>query len=225
MENVIKTKESSKVLIEAREVSHQFDYELFSNINLTLLSHESIAIIGISGCGKSTFLNILSSLLIPNQGEVLYKSNSIYKYTQDQLLSIRRDHFGIIFQSHYLFRGFNANENLLISSLLSNQNIDKQLLKDFGIHNLMNHDIGQLSGGQQQRLSIARVLTKKPKIIFADEPTGNLDKKTANNVMEKLFDYIHKNKAGLIIVTHEESIAYQCDHIYKFNENQLEKIK
>jgi putative ABC transport system ATP-binding protein len=89
----------------------------------------------------------------------------------------------------------------------------------------MNQNIGELSGGQQQRLSIARVLTKQPKIIFADEPTGNLDKQTANEVMDVLFDYININDAAMILVTHEDSIAYRCNKVYKLNNNKLEQLK
>jgi putative ABC transport system ATP-binding protein len=212
-------------LLKAKNISHSFDYELFNSINLKLKNHESIAIIGVSGCGKSTFLNILSSLLIPNSGEVIYKNKNIYKCKEDELAKIRRDDFGIIFQSHYLLRGFNAKENLEISSLLSGNPIDKNLIKILNIDFVIDQNIGELSGGQQQRLSIARVLTKKPSIIFADEPTGNLDKKTAFNVMNTLFDYIRENDSALVIVTHEEQIAYKCDHVYEFNENKLKKIK
>jgi putative ABC transport system ATP-binding protein len=212
-------------LLCVKNISHSFDYKLFSNINFNINNHESIAIIGTSGCGKSTFLNILSSLLKPDSGEVIYNNKNIYKSSEDQLTKIRRDDFGIVFQSHYLFRGFNAKENLDISMLLSNKDIDSDLLIKLKIDHVMNQDIGQLSGGQQQRLSIARVLTKKPAIIFADEPTGNLDKDTAEDVMNIFFEYIKNNNSALIIVTHEDNIANQCNHVYKFDEYKLKKIK
>ncbi len=225
MEQLAQDINQSELLIEAKNISHKFDYPLFSNINLTLQKQESIAIIGSSGCGKSTFLNILSTLLKPESGEIIYDKKKLYSLNDDKLLKIRRDQFGIIFQSHYLFRGFNAKENLDIASLISEQEIDKQLLKELNIDFVMDQNIGELSGGQQQRLSIARVLTKKPEIIFADEPTGNLDKDTANEVMDQLLKYVKENNAGLMIVTHEDSIAYRCDHVYKFNEKRLEKLK
>jgi putative ABC transport system ATP-binding protein len=212
-------------LLEAKNITHNFDYPLFENINLNLQNKESIAIIGISGSGKSTLLNILSSLLIPNSGEVIFNNKNIFKLSKNDLLSIRRKDFGIIFQAHYLFRGFDATENLHIASLLSQNDVDNELLKKLKINHVMSQNTGELSGGQQQRLSIARVLTKKPKVIFADEPTGNLDKETSSEVMDVLFEYVKIQDSGLILVTHEESIAYRCDKVYKLNNNVLEQIK
>ncbi|MCT7597128.1 ABC transporter ATP-binding protein [Aliarcobacter butzleri] len=213
------------LLLEAKNLSHKFDYELFKNINLSLQKQESIAIIGTSGSGKSTLLNILSSLLKPTSGNVVFQRKDIYSLSQNDLLKIRRDDFGIIFQAHYLFRGFSANENLEIAEFLSGEKIDKNLLKELNIEHVINQGVGELSGGQQQRLSIARVLTKKPKIIFADEPTGNLDKDTANVVMNTLFNYIKKNNAGLILVTHENELASRCDKVYKLDNLELKDMR
>ncbi len=212
-------------LLEAKNISQEFDYSLFDNISLDLLQGQSIAIIGVSGSGKSTLLNILSSLLEPKSGQVNFKDKNLYSLKNSELLNIRRNDFGIIFQAHYLFRGFSANENLEIASLLSNKDVDINLLKSLNIEHVMKQGVGELSGGQQQRLSISRVLTKQPKIIFADEPTGNLDKTTANEVMNTLFDYIKKNNAGLILVTHEDEIAYNCDKVYKLFNQKLQELK
>lgn len=213
------------LLLQAKDLSHEFDYELFKDINLSLHKKESIAIIGTSGSGKSTLLNILSSLLKPSKGNVVFKSQDMYSLKQKKLLKIRRDDFGIIFQAHYLFRGFSAIENLEIATLLSGENIDDNLLKELKIEHVLNQGVGELSGGQQQRLSIARVMTKKPQIIFADEPTGNLDKDTANIVMSTLFNYIKNNDAGLILVTHENELAMRCDKVYKLEELKLQELK
>ncbi|GGD32686.1 ABC transporter ATP-binding protein [Malaciobacter pacificus] len=221
----IKTPISGNQLLTANNLSHKFDYELFNNINLSLEKQESIAIIGTSGSGKSTLLNVLSTLLKPFAGEVLYKNKNLYSLKQNELLKIRREDFGIIFQAHYLFRGFTASENLDIATFLSGEALDEKLLKDLKIDHVLAQGIGELSGGQQQRLSIARVLTKKPRIIFADEPTGNLDKDTANIVMDTLFDYIKNNDAGLILVTHEEELAYRCDKLYRLEDLKLQELK
>lgn len=224
----LKYKESlitDNLLLQAKNITHKFDYELFNNINLSLHKKESIAIIGTSGSGKSTLLNILSSLLKPFNGDVIYNDKDLYSLKQDKLLKVRREDFGIIFQAHYLFRGFLAKENLDIATLLSNNDINENLLKDLNIDHVLNQGVGELSGGQQQRLSIARVLTKKPKIIFADEPTGNLDKDTANIVIDTLFNYIKNNDAGLILVTHENELAMQCDKVYKLVDLKLEELK
>ncbi len=212
-------------LLQVKNVSHNFDYPLFKDINISLEKKQTIAIIGISGSGKSTLLNIFCSLLTPNNGEVLYDGQNIFNISTKSLLDIRRKDFGIIFQAHYLFRGFDANENLEIASLLTGNTVDQELLNKLKIDHVMTQGVGELSGGQQQRLSIARVLTKKPKIIFADEPTGNLDSQTALEVMDVLFDYVELNDAGMILVTHEEEIAYRCDKVYKLNNNRLEQLK
>jgi putative ABC transport system ATP-binding protein len=217
--------DSNLPLLEVRAVSHDFDYPLFKDINLSLLKGETIAIIGISGSGKSTLLNIFSTLLIPNKGEVYYNNKNILNLSKNELLKVRRNDFGIIFQAHYLFRGFNADENLKISELLSGNNVDDNLLDSLNIDHVMKQGIGELSGGQQQRLSCARVLVKKPKVIFADEPTGNLDTQTANEMINVLFDYVKENDAGLIMVTHENEIANKCDKVYKLNEYRLEQVK
>jgi len=212
-------------LLQVNNISHNFDYPLFEDISLSLEEKQTIAIIGISGSGKSTLLNIFCSLLKPMSGEVLYKKQNIFGLAKDELLEVVREDFGIIFQAHYLFRGFNANENLQIASLLTNNEIDKELLERLKISHVMTQGVGELSGGQQQRLSIARVLTKQPSIIFADEPTGNLDGQTAFEVMNILFEYVQQQNAGMILVTHEEEIAYKCDKVYRLNNNKLEQLK
>ena len=212
-------------LLQIDRVSHAFDYPLFENVNLALEEKESMAILGVSGCGKSTLLHICSTLLKPLSGEVSLLGQNIYTQTDDIRLTLRRYDIGIIFQSHYLFKGFFANENIELASLLSNQTMDERLLEKLGIAEFMHYKVGDLSGGQQQRVSIARVLAKKPKIIFADEPTGNLDKDTANVVMNTLFNYIKENDAGLILVTHEEDLAFRCDKVFKLEELNLKEIK
>ena len=210
-------------LLKSVGLKHSFDYTLFENLNLTLLSKQSLAILGVSGCGKSTLLHILSTLLEPDEGEVFYKNISLYSQNIDEKLKIRRHDFGIIFQSHYLFKGFSAYENIELSTILTKQKIDNELFKKLKIENILNQKVGELSGGQQQRVSIARVLSKKPSIIFADEPTGNLDKDTANDVMSTLFNYIKNTNSGLILVTHDEKIASNCDEIYRLENKILKK--
>lgn len=216
---------SSTSLLDIQNITHNFDYPLFKDINLSLQHKESIAIIGVSGSGKSTLLNIMCSLLKPNIGDVYFQNKNIYNLSQKEILKLRREEFGIIFQSHYLFRGFTASDNLQVSSYLSNNNIDMRLLKQLNIDHIITQGIGELSGGQQQRLSIARILNKKPSIIFADEPTGNLDKKTALDVIDVLFRYIFKNNGGMILVTHEEEIAFRCDKVYKLENEELIRLK
>ncbi|MBC5857418.1 ABC transporter ATP-binding protein [Campylobacter jejuni] len=208
-------------LLRAENLSHSFDYPLFEGLNLTLKAKDCIAIQGSSGCGKSTLLHILSSLLTPKKGEVFFRDSSLYRMNENERLKIRRYDFGIIFQTHYLFKGFSALENIELASVLSGQDLDEKILKRLGIDTLLHQKIGKLSGGQQQRVSIARVLCKKPKIIFADEATGNLDFDNAKNVIELLISYVKENDAALFFVTHDSKLANFCDKIYTINANGI----
>ena len=215
----------SKTLLKATDIAHTFDYPLFSDIDFTLHEQESIAIVGRSGSGKSTLLHIFSSFIEPNSGKVeLLDRGDLYSLKESKVEDIRRNDLGIIFQAHYLFKGMKAIENLEIATLLSAQTIDDELLERLEIKETMEQKIGELSGGQQQRISIARVLSKKPTIIFADEPTGNLDKETANLVMQVLLEYIKENNAAMVLVTHDESMAKLCNRSYRLENKKLEEI-
>lgn len=211
-------------MLKALNLTHKFDYTLFNDINLDIKPATTTAIMGVSGSGKSTILHILSTLLSPYSGEVIYNDRSIYNLNSNELLKIRRYDFGIIFQAHYLFKGFNGFENIELATILSGQKIDPKLLEALKIDKVINQKIGELSGGQQQRVSIARVLAKKPKIIFADEPTGNLDQTTAKEVMGVIFDYVRNNKAALVLVTHDDDLAKLCDDRYQLANYTLTKI-
>ncbi|CAA6827537.1 MAG: Putative ABC transporter ATP binding protein [uncultured Sulfurovum sp.] len=214
----------SNTLLSATNIAHSFDYELFSNINFSLKEKESIAIVGRSGSGKSTLLHIFSTFIQPNEGEVTLFNENIYKLSEKKLEDLRRHDLGIIFQSHYLFKGMTTLMNIEIATILSNESIDEKLLERLEIKELMQQKIGELSGGQQQRVSIARVLSKKPKIIFADEPTGNLDKETAKLVMDVLLEYIEKENAALILVTHDREMAELCDQSFLLEQKELKEL-
>ena len=208
-------------LLRAENLSHSFDYPLFEGLDLELFERDCIAIQGSSGCGKSTLLHILSSLLKPKKGRVFINDTDLYALSEAKRLKIRRHFFGIIFQMHYLFKGFSALENIELASVLSGCELDESLLERLGIYNLLGTKIGKLSGGQQQRVSIARVLCKKPKIIFADEATGNLDFENAQNVIHILKSYTKENNAILLFVTHDNTLAKMCDKTYKITQNGL----
>jgi len=214
----------SHLLLEANSISHSFDTLLFEGLDLSLKGSESMAIVGRSGCGKSTLLHIFSSFIKPQLGEVKLFGDELYSQDNKDIESLRRYDIGIIFQFHYLFKGMSALENIEVASMLSGEDIDEDLLEILEIKELMNQKIGELSGGQQQRVSIARVLSKKPKIIFADEPTGNLDKETAKLVMDVLLKYIKDTNAGLLLVTHDDSMAERCDSAYRLEDKRLYKL-
>ncbi|TQR30930.1 ABC transporter ATP-binding protein [Campylobacter sp. MIT 99-7217] len=208
-------------LLRAENLGHSFDYPLFENLNLSLNSKDCIAIQGSSGCGKSTLLHILSTLLKPKKGKVFYKNQDLYTLSENERLSIRRFDFGVIFQAHYLFRGFSTLENIELASVLSHKGLDKQILENLGIYTLLNQKVSKLSGGQQQRVSIARVLCKKPKIIFADEATGNLDFANAKNVIDILISYAKENDVALLFVTHDTKLASLCDKTFMLDKDGI----
>lgn len=211
-------------LLKGVNLTQAFDYTLFENVNLDINEGESVAILGVSGCGKSTLLHILSTLLGPSSGEVFYNDKSIYAISSDERLKIRRNDFGIIFQSHYLFKGFSAYENIELSGALTKQKVSDEIIEKLKISNVLSQKVGDLSGGQQQRVSIARILCKQPKIIFADEPTGNLDSGTASEVMSVINDYIKSVNGALLLVTHDENMAKKCSKIYRLENQKLNEI-
>jgi len=212
-------------LLKAKNLSHSFDYLLFENINLSIRENEKVAVIGVSGSGKSTLLHILATLQKPQKGSVELFGTDLYSLSPKEQLAIRRYRIGIIFQFHYLFKGMSAAENIEIATLLSENEPDPEILHRLGIENVINQRVTELSGGQQQRVSIARVLSKKPRIIFADEPTGNLDDETAHIVMETVFEHIKKVSGALFLVTHDERIAKSCDRVYRLENRRLEQIQ
>jgi len=212
-------------LLKAKNLSHSFDYLLFENINLSIRENEKVAVIGVSGSGKSTLLHILATLLKPDGGSVELFGKDLYSLSSKEQLAIRRFEIGIIFQFHYLFKGMSGAENIEIATLLSEKSYDSEILRRLGIENVVNQRVTELSGGQQQRVSIARVLSKKPRIIFADEPTGNLDDETAHIVMDAVFEHIEKVSGALFLVTHDERIAKSCDRVYRLENRRLEQIQ
>jgi len=210
-------------LLQATNISHSFDYPLFTHIDFTIEPTQSAAIVGRSGSGKSTLLHIFSTFMKPNEGKITLLGNNLYSLSDKEIESLRRYDIGIIFQFHYLFKGMSALENIGVATMLSDEQVDDTILKKLEIDHLMSHKTSELSGGEQQRVSIARVLSKKPRIIFADEPTGNLDEETADLVMDVLIDYIKETGAALILVTHDKSMAARCDEIYTLEDQALKK--
>jgi putative ABC transport system ATP-binding protein len=214
----------SQPLLEATHITHSFDYKLFTDVDFTLAPYESTAIVGRSGSGKSTLLHIFSTFMKPDEGKVILLGDDLYDLKDDAIEALRRYDVGIIFQFHYLFKGMSAMENIEVASMLSGETIDDAILEKLEIKELMQKRVGELSGGQQQRISIARVLSKKPRIIFADEPTGNLDKETATLVMDVLLDYVKITGAGLVLVTHDESMATRCNSAYRLEDKALKAL-
>jgi len=156
-------------------------------------------------------------------GSVKLFGRELYTQSEPQIEALRRFDIGIIFQFHYLFKGMKAIDNIEIATILAHEEVDHKILKRLQIDHLMAHKTSELSGGEQQRVSIARVLSKKPRLIFADEPTGNLDKETANLVMDVLGEYVAQNDAALMLVTHDDEMAARCQKVYRLKDKRLQE--
>ena len=195
------------------------------NANLKINKGEFVAIIGPSGSGKSTFLHLVGGLERPSNGTIKVDGKDICCLSDKELARYRRQKVGFVFQQYNLIPVLNVKENIELPLKLDNKKIDKEYIDDLinllGLNERKNHLPNQLSGGQQQRVAIARALSTKPSIILADEPTGNLDSKTTEEVMDLLKSSIKKYNQTLIIITHNENIARKADRIISIIDGEL----
>ncbi|MEW8960759.1 ABC transporter ATP-binding protein [Paraclostridium dentum] len=188
-----------------------------NNVNINIENGEFVAIIGPSGSGKSTLLHLLGGLEKISSGSIKVNGKDISKLKDMELAEYRRKEVGFVFQQYNLIPVLNVEENIELPLMLGNDDIDEiyinELIDVLGLKDRKNHLPSQLSGGQQQRVAIGRALSTKPSIILADEPTGNLDSKTTDEVMELLKKSIRKFKQTLIVITHDINIAKKADRI------------
>ena len=199
--------------------------EVLKSINFSVNSEEIISIVGPSGSGKTSIIMLASGLESATEGSIKINNQEIVGLKENKLSEVRRKNIGIVFQSFYLIPNLTAIENVLLS-LEANQKYNqdeeaKALLAEFGLSHRLNHLPSELSGGEQQRVAIARALINKPKIILADEPTGNLDSTNSESMMDLLFNYTRKSKTSLVMVTHDNSIAQRCDRIIEIKDGQI----
>ena len=207
------------MIIEAKNLSHDYNGDVaLKDINMQINKGEFISIVGESGSGKTTLLSILSTLLKPKDGEIFFE-NKNYKDIKN-IDSFRKNDIGFIFQFHYLINYLNLLENVkLANKKASNEEILK-IFKLLNIEDLQHKFPNQISGGQRQRVAIARALINNPKVIFADEPTGNLDSKNAQAVFE-IFKKLSNNGTTIIVATHNKELAQTCDKTYEVKDGQL----
>ena len=207
-------------MIKVRNLTHYYNKNLaLENINLEIKKGQFIAIIGESGSGKSTLLSILSTLLKPTSGEIIYE-NINYKDIKN-IDDFRRKSIGFIFQFHYLINYLSVKENINLANEKATKEEIFDLLKLLNIENLINKYPDEISGGQRQRVAIARALINNPKIIFADEPTGNLDSKNSLNVFE-LFKTFANKGTTIIVATHDKNLALKADITYEVKDGKIE---
>ncbi len=198
---------------------------LLKDVNLKVNKGETIAIVGSSGSGKTTLLSILAGLDLPSSGKVYLKSNPLHQLNEEQRSQVRANHVGFIFQQFLLINSLTALENVMLPAELSKMPLAEekalQLLEQVGLGERSDHFPSQLSGGEQQRVAIARAFISQPDILFADEPTGNLDKQTSHQITSLLFDLNKKFGTTLVLVTHDLSLAKQCQRCVEMNDGHL----
>ena len=190
------------------------EVNVLKGINLLINSGEKVALMGPSGAGKSTLIHILGLMDKPTSGEVLINDTDITSFTQNKLAKMRNENIGFMFQFHYLLADFTVMENILMP--VWNQRKEKKeyalnMLKTMGLTDRADHMPNELSGGEQQRVALARALINNPKILFADEPTGNLDRQTGTLIENLMFDMCSKLKTTLLVVTHSQELANLAD--------------
>ena len=199
--------------------------EVLKSISFSIDSEEVVSIVGPSGSGKTSIIMLASGLETASKGSVKINNLEIVGLKENELSEVRRKNIGIVFQSFYLIPNLTAVENVLLSLEANQQyNLEKyaeELLGEFGLSHRLHHLPSELSGGEQQRVAIARALINKPKIILADEPTGNLDSANSEIMIDLLFDYTKKSQTSLVMVTHDNSIAKRCDRIIEIRDGQI----
>ena len=200
---------------------------ILSNLRLDVKLGESIAILGPSGCGKSTLLNLIAGLDTPSSGDVLINNSNITKLNEQDRTELRANTFGFVYQFHHLLNDFSSVYNVAMPLLI--KGVDKEsavaqsekLLTRVGLENRLSHKPSELSGGERQRVAIARAIVVKPDCLLADEPTGNLDAKNAQDVLELILELDENNTSSLVIVTHDQDIAKKMNRTLTLSNQQL----
>jgi putative ABC transport system ATP-binding protein len=204
------------------------DLTILSDINFSVKSGDSIAIVGASGSGKSTLLSLLAGLDVASKGDVLLDGQSLNVLDEEARAKVRAEKIGFVFQSFMLVQSLTALENVMLPAELAGDKYAKEqaitLLDKVGLSHRLAHYPSQLSGGEQQRVAIARAFIGAPKILFADEPSANLDTHNGHLIETLLFDLNQQNGTTLVLVTHDEQLAKKCNRIIHIEGGQLEKI-
>lgn len=216
--------------IELRQLSLSYplaDHKLdvLKDVGLRLVAGETAAILGPSGSGKTSMLLLLAGLEQPTSGEIFLDKSNLVDLDVDELADLRRDRMGIIFQSFHLVPSLTALGNVMLPLEIAGRSdaaeLAKGMLERVGLQERADHYPSQLSGGEQQRVAIARALVHRPKLLLADEPTGNLDADTGARIVELLFGLNKETGSTMILVTHDEAIAERCDRIFRLGHGQL----
>jgi len=220
----------SKTIVDLRQLSFSYDLQetkldVLVDVDLTLKQGETVAILGSSGSGKTSLLLLLAGLEQPTSGAILVDNKDLAKLDADALADLRRDSLGIVFQSFHLVPSLTALGNVMLPLEIAERDnareVATSMLERVGLAERGGHYPTQLSGGEQQRVAIARALVHTPHLLLADEPTGNLDAKTGERIIELLFGLNRESGSTMILVTHDESIAAQCQRVFRLQQGKL----
>ncbi len=228
--------EKKPVVIRAKNLKKTYyigetSVHALNGVDFSIYKGEFIAIVGTSGSGKSTLLNMLAGLEKPSSGEIIVAGQHIERMTETELVTFRREHVGFIFQSFNLMPTMNSIENVALPLTFrgmkkgKREKLARAALKLVGLTKTMNHRPTQMSGGQQQRVGVARALVLNPEIIFADEPTGNLDSATSEEVMTLMQLVVREHKMTLIMVTHDNHLATYADRVFRIIDGKIVSIE
>lgn len=205
-------------MIKAKNITKSYgDLQVLKGIDLEINKGEIVSIVGPSGAGKTTFLQILGTLSRPNGGEILFDGNEVSKYRDKQLAAFRNSNIGFVFQFHHLLPEFTALENVCIPAFIAKTSRSeaekraKELLKFLNLEHRIDHKPKEMSGGEQQRVAVARALINEPSVIFADEPSGNLDSENKNELHNLFLSLRDKFNPSIVIVTHDDGLANLAD--------------
>lgn len=221
---------SSNVVLEAHGLSKQVSspegsLTILSDVNFSIRSGESVAVVGESGAGKSTLLALLAGLDLPSTGHVMLNGANLSLLDEDGRASLRADSVGFVFQSFHLVPSLNALENVMLPIELAGRKDARKAARDIieqvGLGERWSHYPAQLSGGEKQRVAIARAFATAPAVLFADEPTGNLDSRTGGNIMALMFELNRTTATTLVLVTHDQSLARRCDRTIVLDAGRL----
>ncbi|CAK1727782.1 ABC transporter ATP-binding protein [Vibrio crassostreae] len=220
-------------IIKAEAVSktvstNQEHLTILEHVDIDIREGETVAIVGTSGAGKSTLMTLLAGLDVPTKGEISLLGQPLSQLDDEARAKIRSESVGFVFQSFLLIPSLSALQNVTLPCLLKGENEDIErataLLESVGLKDRLDHLPSQLSGGEQQRVALARAFMIKPRILFADEPTGNLDQQTAAKIVELLFELNSSHGTTLVLVTHDPKLAQRCQRTLKMHVGQIEEV-
>jgi putative ABC transport system ATP-binding protein len=217
-------------VLEASRISKQVSspegqLTILSELSFAIDKRESVAVVGPSGAGKSTLLAILAGLDLPSSGHVLLNGKNLGELDEDGRARVRAESVGFVFQSFHLVPSLNALENVMLplelASVVDARAAAEKIINQVGLQERWRHYPAQLSGGEKQRVAIARAFATEPAVLFADEPTGNLDSRTGSNIMNLMFELNHNSATTLVLVTHDQALAERCDRIIQLDAGLL----